>query len=743
MSKSIVQKCIILFGLLLFVSTAWIVKNHIKPFNITSILDNNDPVLIKYKKHLNTYNDETDLFILLESDKSLENGTLLYDLTSTASETYKSISGLSEVRSLYEQEFPSILDNKFHLESFFKDNLLTKKGLQQLQNQDALKYSFLDPSFKATIVYLRLRENLAPSELNKTLGNILAANTAIEKRFPGIATHVLGTEVARLYFVKEITKSQGKILPLVILVILSILFYLFRSWKLCALSLFVMLVAYSSTVALIVLKDGTINPFSSFALLFVLIISTADLVHLFSAISASPGDNINERVRVAIKKIYRPCFVCAATTWIGLLSLVVAGLAAIANFGIYCAFGVALCFVLIFHFLPFLIDTFDLQLEQRPIKFNVEQLSKVSTLAKYKIPILSFFIIGTLVLAFYSMNLKAGDNLYKKFVPNHPLSIAVDKFNSYFNFSGSIDLTLDANRDFFSSAEAESLMQDLHKELLQIPNVAHLKSLFYYEKMLRGLKDYSDLSTSDFNKTKELRGWFSLLDDNEVFSAFLPTGKDQSRIVVFIKSLESEDLLKTQSQIENILTKEKYSRAFSTEVNGFSTIRSAIFHSIYDGFIKSFLLDFFGIFICFILFFRSFRWATIAMIPNILPVIAIGGIMGILNMTLEYNLIVLVAIVFGIAVDDTTHFLHYLLLEYRKTKNILTAVEYALKNTSVALLGTTFIFCVTVPAFFLTDILMFSQVALILIFAMLIGVAGDMYVLPALLFFIKRKDLRQ
>lgn len=742
MPKSILRKIIIALGLILFIATAWVVKTHIKPFNITSILSEDDPVLIKYKKHLNTYNDEADLYVLLESEQSLKQGTLLYDLVSTASETFKTVSGLESVHSLYEQQYPSILDNKFHLKPFFENKVLTTEGMRAIQNQETLKQSFLDPSFKATLIYLRLRADLSVSEMNKTLENILATNSALEKKFSGVKVHALGTEIARLYFMKEIAKSQGKILPLVIFVILSILFYLFRSWKLCSLSLFVMLVAYATTVALIVLREGTINPFCSFALLFVLIISTADLVHLFSAISATPGDNARTRVQTAIQKIYRPCFVCAATTWIGLLSLMAAGLPAVVNFGIYCAFGVAICFFLIFHFLPFLLEVFEIKLEQRPVKFNVEHLSKTNMLTKYKVPILTAFVLITLTLGFFSTTLKAGDNLYKKFVPSHPLSIAVDKFSSYFSFNGSIDVTLDANRDFFLTPKSESLMQDLHSELLRIPNVAHIKSLFYYQKMLRELKNHSDINTSDFMQTIELRGWFSLLDDNEVFSPFLPAGKDQSRIVIFTKSLESEDLLQTQKQIETVLSQKKYAEAFKGEVNGFSTIRSAIFHSIYDGFINSFLLDFLGIFICFLLFFRSFKWAVIAMIPNLLPVVAISGIMGMLDITLEYNLIVLVAIVFGIAVDDTTHFLHYLLLEYRKNGNILTAVQFALKNTSVALLGTTFIFCVTIPAFFLTDILMFSQVALILIFAMLIGVAGDMYVLPALLFFLKRKDLR-
>ena len=105
-----------------------------------------------------------------------------------------------------------------------------------------------------------------------------------------------------------------------------------------------------------------------------------------------------------------------------------------------------------------------------------------------------------------------------------------------------------------------------------------------------------------------------------------------------------------------------------------------------------------------------------------------------LNMTVDYNLIVLVAIIFGIAVDDTTHFIHYLLKKLRQTGNLNDAIAYSLQETSVSLVSTTFIFTLTMPTFFLTDILMFSQVALILVLSLILGLCGDMFVLPALLY---------
>ncbi len=729
-----------IIGFLVFAVTAFVIKTHIQPFNITSVLRSDDPILVKYKKHLESYNDEADLYVLLEDSEDLFSGTRLHDLILNAGTLYKTIPGLKEVKSIYEQDYPVLENNKLKLRTFFENGLLTPAGKKHLLETPVFKFSYLDPTGHAAMIFLRLRENLSPIEVSQLMENVLTANSVLAAKFPGVKAHFLGTEVARHYFMKEISKTQGRILPLVIFVILGLLYYLFRSWVICALSLFVMLLGYAATVALVVVTEKTINPFSSFALLFVLIIATADLVHLFSAIAATSHENLKERILAAKAHIYRPCFICAVTTWIGLLSLVLADLPPIINFGIYCAFGVALCFFLIFHLLPYLLQVFAVKIPKKPSQFDVQAFSKIPFLLKYRYAIIFSFAAVMLTLGFYSTKLKAGDNLYRKFVATHPLSQAVEKFNHYFHFTGSIDVTFDADREYFSSPQGERLFATLYREIAGTYNVAHIKSLHDYLGLLKGIKNDPK---ADFSNDRQLRSWYELFDENQVFEGFLPFRKNQSRMTIFMKSMESEDLLKTQAAVEEILRKPEYAGIVHGEVNGFSTVRSAIFHSIYGGFVKSFLLDFFGIFLCFVIFFRSLKWSLIAMIPNLLPVIAISGTMGILEMTVEYNLIVLVAIVFGIAVDDTTHFIYYLRQSYDKGRDIVEATKFALKNTSVALLGTTFIFCVTVPTFFLTDILMFSQVAFIIILAMALGVCGDMFVLPAILFALKGKQIKK
>jgi hypothetical protein len=121
------------------------------------------------------------------------------------------------------------------------------------------------------------------------------------------------------------------------------------------------------------------------------------------------------------------------------------------------------------------------------------------------------------------------------------------------------------------------------------------------------------------------------------------------------------------------------------------------------------------------------------MIPNFIPLLAVGGLMSVSGMSFDINLIVMIALILGIAVDDTTHFLYHLQAGLDREMTMSEAVHYAVKESSVALTSTTAIFVLTLPTFFLTNVLMFNQVAIILILSLILGLAGDMIVLPAIL----------
>ena len=122
-----------------------------------------------------------------------------------------------------------------------------------------------------------------------------------------------------------------------------------------------------------------------------------------------------------------------------------------------------------------------------------------------------------------------------------------------------------------------------------------------------------------------------------------------------------------------------------------------------------------------------------AFVPNLLPILGTELYLWITGAGLQLTTVIALTIAFGIAVDDTIHFL----ANYRRARNSgyghVDAVERTLEHVGPALIATTLILCAG------TFIVIFSalpQVALfgtLTVLTLLLALAGDLVILPAIL----------
>ncbi len=87
----------------------------------------------------------------------------------------------------------------------------------------------------------------------------------------------------------------------------------------------------------------------------------------------------------------------------------------------------------------------------------------------------------------------------------------------------------------------------------------------------------------------------------------------------------------------------------------------------------------------------SLRLGLVAMIPNLLPVICTLGIMGWAGIKLDSTTMMIGAMVIGISVDDTIHFMHKFRTYYARGGEFAPAVRETLSTTGSAMLVTTLV----------------------------------------------------
>ena len=116
-------------------------------------------------------------------------------------------------------------------------------------------------------------------------------------------------------------------------------------------------------------------------------------------------------------------------------------------------------------------------------------------------------------------------------------------------------------------------------------------------------------------------------------------------------------------------------------------------HKLVSAELKSFSLSFVIIAVLLILAFSSLRTGLIGMIPNLAPVIVVGGVMGYAGYSLDMLTMTIMPMILGIAVDDTIHLINHIKLQLEKSGDYKDAIVVSFREIGKTMCMTTFILC--------------------------------------------------
>ncbi|MDR2069572.1 MAG: MMPL family transporter [Spirochaetaceae bacterium] len=160
-------------------------------------------------------------------------------------------------------------------------------------------------------------------------------------------------------------------------------------------------------------------------------------------------------------------------------------------------------------------------------------------------------------------------------------------------------------------------------------------------------------------------------------------------------------------------------------------------HKVVYGELKSFAGSFLIIFILLALVFGSFPVALIGMIPNIAPVIIIGGIMGYAGIPLDMLTMTVMPMLLGIAVDDTIHFISRIRLELEQTGSYRRGVLNSFGKIGKTLGTTTVILCAMFAVYSFSPVAMLFHMGILAITGMAAALLADYTLTPLLVFMLK------
>lgn len=138
-----------------------------------------------------------------------------------------------------------------------------------------------------------------------------------------------------------------------------------------------------------------------------------------------------------------------------------------------------------------------------------------------------------------------------------------------------------------------------------------------------------------------------------------------------------------------------------------------------------------------IVVFGSLKTGLFGMLPNVAPLLVIGGYMGYRQSPLDMMTMTIMPMLLGIAVDDTIHFINHIKYEFEHYGNYERAVFESFRIVGKTLAMTTIILSATFAMYMFSPVANFARIGLLASLGLIVALLADYLMTPALVLLTK------
>ncbi|MEA3553821.1 MAG: MMPL family transporter [Campylobacterota bacterium] len=712
----------------------------------------------------------------VESINSIVNVPLLQSPIKPLKELLKDIPTIESNgidKELVKQEF---LNSAIYKKNLVSDDFKTTAILVNLKD-DTTDISKL--SKKEKKIY---RDN-AREENHNQIVKIREILSSFEKENKDIKLHLGGVSMIAddmVEFVKYDLKTFGF---LIVTLLIVILYILLREIRWVVIPLFISTVSIIITSGFFGFFGWEITVISSNFISLQLIMNMSLVVHLIIKYKElnklKPQYSQKKLVIQTTLAMAKPSFFVVITTIAGFSSLVFSGILPIEDFGLMMSVGIVVSLITTFTLFPLVLLKFKKSKINTKKEKDIPFTSRVAVLAiNYKKTIL---FVTTLIIVFSTTGatklrvensfidyFKQDTQIYQgmklidqKLGGTTPLDIiltfkensdeiesvkVVEEDEELDDFQGNFSSDDETDLSSFSD-EFEETQEDKEQYWLTPIKMEKIKQIHTYMDSLEPIGKVLSLATMGeigklLNENEELDSLSLTLLHNElppkykktILYPFVDIKNNQARISTRVidstPNLKRDLLLKKIDKDLQTIVNPKYEEF---KISNLLVIYNNMLQSLFDSQIKTIGIVVLILFIMFLILFKSLKIAIIAIIANTVPVGVIFGIMGWMDIPLDMMTITIAAISIGIAVDDTIHYIHRYLIEYKSHGDKIESVNNAHKSIGTAMFYTSTIIMIGFSILVLSNFIPTIYFGILTMIAMFAAIVADLLLLPVLL----------
>ncbi len=746
--QKVLNSFIIIFIIIFSALCTYKIKDLKFNYNFEAFFPNENNELNIYETHRNRFEWDNEFVLLgIENNDGIFKKSFLLNIESLTKELKNTpnidrVISPTTIKNVSLSGITPVQKKIIHID----DESLYKEDSIRIYNTPELIGSFFPKDAKSISIFIKTKDGLSKLKSDSLARNIEHAY----KKYNFDNVHFVGRIVAQDVYLKKLEKEFFYFLSISCILVIIFLWFSFRSLYGIIVPMIIVAISVFWTLGIMAMLNQPLDIMTCMLPTMIFIAGMSDVVHFFSKYFEEIGKGtVKQNIYpLILKEVGFPTFLTLITTVVGFLSLLFSSIQPIKDFGIYTSIGIIIAFCLSYTLLPALLYFFT---PHKLVAVHEHNNTTYATMRKILFWIFrnqKTIIITTCLLIAFSIV-----GVYKIKVNNILLEDLSDRvkikqdfvfFDKHYSGVRPLELSIDIKNKNKTVWDYE-IMKQLHE--LDIFLKKEYKVGFMYSPAMIVKTINKALNDEEYGEGKfpneedytQIKQQLISHKKNKDLKRIITIDGKYARITGKINDIGSLIINQKNEHLQEFIKTHINTRDLDIKITGAAHLVDRNNEYMVSNMVQGFLFSI--IIIAFLTYFlhKSWRMVLVFILPNFIPLLIIAGIMGFVNIELKAATSLVFSIAFGIATDDTIHFISRLKIELGYGKSLIYAFKRTYFETGKPILLTTFILIGGFVSLMISDFQSTFYFGFLVCITIIIAVIADLFLLPVLLFWILGK----
>jgi hypothetical protein len=626
-------------------------------------------------------------------------------------------------------------------------------AVERLMADVLLHNTLFSPDGTTVALLVRLHEPRASGDEATFLkANFEQLEELLAEEAPGVEFYLVGIPYQDSVLFGHVNSDTARVIPLGMLLLGGMLWLAFRRVRAVWMPLLAISVASVLTLGVM---SGAGVPMAVLTgngvmILLVAVIALSSAVHVMNRyeedLVAAGGDPDRSRAAlgVSMRHVGRACLLTSVTTAVGLASLASSDIPNIRQFGLVGAAGIVFAWAASVVLLPSLMVLAGRRKPPTPRVFaasdRLGRLLDGTTRLVLARP--RALVTVTLLLAAGALWIATNveiDNRYRRdLFPDDPTVLAMDFVDEHLSGAFPLDIMVRGSQpDAVKDPQVLRAMDEVAQALATLPAVSRVNSpVPWIRKMNRAMSGDDpafDRVPDSAEAVAQYLLLFEMAGSDSEFDRMVSYDYSTARMTAMTTDLKPDQFDQLITEFRRLVEEAD----FPEGVEVFEAGGTPLFHSLTGRLITTLLRSLYiavpVVLLVIAWSFRSVRLAALSVLPNILPLTLGLALLGLAGISLRFTTIIAFPLAFGLAVDDTIHFLARWREERARGRDNAEAIRLTMRSTGRAMVLTTAFLTGALAVMMVSEFLGLVHMSLLVMVILFGALLGDLLLLPALL----------